>query len=55
MNLNWSINAVEATKNICCAKSEGVDNQNTVTKSIKRLNNQIWSDGPKTMDSEAML
>ena len=56
MNSNWAaINAVEATKNICCMKGEGTVDRNTVTRRFKKfcsgcknLDNQARSSWPKT-------
>ena len=51
-------NAAEATKNICCKKSEdAVDhsNQKTFRLGRKTLDDQTNSGWPKTMDSEADL
>ena len=55
-------NAVEATKNICCAKDEDAVNHSAVTrwfkkfcKGCKNFDNQAKSDKPKTMNSEAVF
>ena len=52
-------NATEATKNICCTKSEGTVDHNTVTRWLKKnclfyenLDNQAKSD---RLDSETMF
>ena len=50
--------ATEATKNICCAKSDGVVDHWMVKKfclGCKNLDDQARSDKPKTMDSKAMF
>ena len=55
-------NAAEATKNICCAKSEGADDYSTVTRwskkfclDYKNLDNQTKLGRPKSMNFEVML
>ena len=55
-------NDVEATKNICCVKSEGMVHYNRVTRWFKKfclgcknLNDQARSERPKTMESEVVL
>ena len=54
--------AVEATKNICCAKGEDTVDYRTVIKWVKKfhsccknLENQTRSSRPKTVDSEPVL
>ena len=51
--------AAEATKNICCAKSEEIIDQSTVTRWFKKFhsgyNSQVRSSRPKIIDSKAML
>ena len=53
---------MKATKNICCAKSEGAADHSTITKWFKKfhlehknLNNQARLDSLKSMNSKAML
>ena len=55
-------NAVEATRNICCAKGEDAINYATITRWFKKfclrskkLDDQVRSDRSKTVDSKAML
>ena len=55
-------NIAEATKNICCVKSEDAVNHSTVTRcfkkfcpSCKNLSNQARSGKPKSVDSNAVL
>ena len=55
-------NAMEASKNICYTKGEGVLDHSIVTRwskkfcsGCKNLNDQAKSGRPKTMDSEIML
>ena len=54
--------AIEATKNICYVKSEGVLDQNAVTRWFKKFHlgcknvkDQTKSDKPSNVDSEAEL
>ena len=56
-----SFNTVDATKNICFAKSEGAVDHNIITRCFqkfcwvcKNLRDQIWSGRPKTVDSEVI-
>ena len=55
-------NAMEATKNIFCAKGESAVDCSTVTRSLKKfsgscnnLDNQVRLNRPKTMDSKAVF
>ena len=52
--LEQSNNAMEAIKDIFCAKDKGSVDYNTVTRyfhlACKKLNNQARSGRPKTMD-----
>ena len=54
--------AAEATKNICCVKSEGAIDHSIVTRGFKKfhsgcknLENQAELGRPKTMDSKSVL
>ena len=57
-----SHNIVEATKDVCCAKSLGTVDQSIVTRWLKKfcmvhknLNDQARSSRPKNVDSGTML
>ena len=53
-------NPTEAIKNICCVKSEDKIDHTTrwfkkFCSGCKKLDDQLWSDWPKTMDSKAVF
>ena len=55
-------NTVEDTKNICCAKGEGIVDHSPLTRwfkkfclGFKNLDNKTKSGSPKTMDSKTVL
>ena len=55
-------NAAEVTKNICCAKSEGAIDHDSVSSGFKKfcsvyktLDDQKMSGRPKVIDTEAVL